>query len=143
MSNERRGADRLRGWTWTAGACGAVIMLLAAFGEPPRAQAESQGFLCPTSGRLVSVGLRPEEVRKKCREPDDVQTRVEVRTVRETRRRFSNGVAEDVVVENTVEVPIEEWFYDFGPSRFTKTLLFENSRLVNVSEGAKGSPGGG
>jgi len=141
MSNERNGAGRPRGWRM--GACGILIVLATLAGAPPRAEAESQGFLCPTSGRLVSVGLRTEEVRRKCREPDDVQTRVEVRTVRETRRRFSNGVAEDVVVENSVEVPIEEWFYDFGPSRFTKTLLFENGRLVNVSEGAKGGPGGG
>jgi len=140
MSNERIG-DWSRGWRMGAG--GLLIVLATLAGAPPRARAESQGFLCPTSGRLVSVGLRTEEVRRKCRDPDDVQTRVEVRTVRETRRRFSNGVAEDVVVEHSVEVPIEEWFYDFGPSRFTKTLLFENSRLVNVSEGAKGSPGGG
>lgn len=111
-------------------------------GGPVRA--ESQGFLCPSSGRLVSVGLRTDEVKKKCREPDDVQAHVEFRTVRESRRRVvNNGAAADVEVETTVEVSVEEWFYDFGSARFTKTLRFEDGRLVNFVEGAKGSPGGG
>ena len=63
--------------------------------------------------------------------------------MRETRRVWTNGVAGEVVVERTVEVPIEEWFFDFGSTRFTKLLRFETGRLVSVEEGAKGSPGGG
>src|SRR4051812_29420561 len=109
---------------------------------PPSARGESQGFLCPSSGRLISVGAPTEEVRRRCREPDDVQRRVELRTVRETRRVWTNSAAGEVVVERTVEVPIEEWFFDFGSTRFTKLLRFETGRLVSVEEGAKGSPGG-
>lgn len=107
------------------------------------AQAGTAGFLCPSSGRLISVGAPAEEVRRRCREPDDIQRRVELRTVRETRRVWTNGVAQEVVVERTVEVPVEEWFFDFGPARFTKTLHFETGRLVQVDEGAKGTVGGG
>jgi hypothetical protein len=118
------------------------LSLAAAGASPSAAYAGATGFLCPSSGRLISVGARTDEVRKKCREPDDIQKRTELRTVRETRRRWTNGVAEDVVVEQTVEIPIEEWFYDFGPARFTKTLRFETGRLVFVEEGAKGTPGG-
>ena len=109
----------------------------------PEARAGAQGFLCPSSGRLISVGQVAEDVRRKCREPDDIQRRVEVRTVRETRRRWVNGYAEDVTVERTIDVPIEEWFFDFGSTRFTKLLRFESGRLVFVEEGAKGTPGGG
>ena len=139
MANHGNGAGRL-GWARTA----LMLLGLGTAAYPgATARAESQGFLCPSSGRLVSVGLHTDEVKKKCREPDDVQAHVELRTVRETRRRFGNGAAADVEVETTVEVPVEEWFYDFGPTRFTKTLRFENGRLVNVVEGAKGSPGGG
>jgi hypothetical protein len=123
------------------GAAGLALVL--AWLAPLGARAESQGFLCPSSGRLISVGAPTEEVRRRCREPDDVQRHVEVRTVREIRRVWTNGIAGEVVVERTVEVPIEEWFFDFGSTRFTKLLHFETGRLVLVEEGAKGSPSGG
>jgi len=111
--------------------------------SPSVVVAGTSGFLCPSSGRLISVGAPTEEVRRRCREPDDIQRRVELRTVRETRRVWTNGVAQEVQVERTVEVPIEEWFFDFGPTRFTKTLRFETGRLVYVDEGAKGTVSGG
>jgi len=139
MANHGNGAGRLGRARLALVALGMAATTL--YGAPARA--ESQGFLCPSSGRLVSVGLRTDEVKKKCREPNDVQAHVELRTVRETRRRYVNGAAADVEVETTVEVSVEEWFYDFGPSRFTKTLRFEDGRLVYVVEGAKGSPDGG
>jgi hypothetical protein len=121
----------------------AGVALAAGWLMPQPARAGSQGFLCPSSGRLISIGAPTEEVRRRCREPDDVQRRVELRTVRETRRVWTNGVAGEVVVERTIEVPIEEWFFDFGSTRFTKLLHFETGRLVLVEEGGKGTPGGG
>jgi hypothetical protein len=125
-----------------------VLLALAAGGVATLpagpAAAGATGFLCPSSGRLISVGQGAEEVRRRCREPDDIQRRVEFRTVRETTgRRWVGGVYQDVTVERTVEVPIEEWFFDFGSTRFTKVLRFESGRLVFVEEGAKGTPGGG
>ena len=42
------------------------------------------------------------------------------------------------LVEDTVEVPIEEWIYDFGPRRFLQHLLFEQGRLVHVETGERG-----
>jgi len=128
------------GWLALGGlAFGAALAMI----WPPIVVAGTSGFLCPSSGRLISVGAPTEEVRRRCREPDDIQRRVELRTVRETRRVWTNGVAQEVQVERTVEVPIEEWFFDFGPTRFTKTLRFETGRLVYVDEGSKGTVGGG
>jgi len=128
------------GWPAAAGlALGAALVATS----PSPVVAGASGFLCPSSGRLISVGAPTEEVRRRCREPDDIQHRVELRTVRETRRVWTNGVAQEVQVERTVEVPIEEWYFDFGPARFTKTLRFETGRLVQVEEGAKGTVGGG
>lgn len=124
-------------------AVGAVLVAEAVVLGTRPAMAGASGFLCPSSGRLISVGQMAEEVRRKCREPDDVQRRVDLRTVRETQRRWVNGIGADVTVERTVEVPVEEWFFDFGSTRFTKVLRFESGRLVYVEEGAKGTPGGG
>ena len=121
-------------------AFGAAAVLVHG-GRP--AVAGASGFLCPSSGRLISVGQVTEDVRRRCREPDDIQRRIDLRTVRETTRRWVNGINQDVTVERTIEVPIEEWFFDFGPTRFTKVLRFEAGRLVYVEEGAKGTPGGG
>lgn len=139
MANHGNGAGRLGRARTALMVLGMGVTALVA----AAVRAESQGFLCPSSGRLVSVGLRADEVKRKCREPDDVQAHVELRTVRETHRRVVNGGVADVEVETTVEVSVEEWFYDFGPTRFTKTLRFEDGRLVIVMEGAKGSLGGG
>ena len=127
-----------------------ALFSIAAFGAAAAlvhggrpAVAGASGFLCPSSGRLISVGQVTEDVRRRCREPDDIQKRIDLRTVRETTRRWVNGINQDVTVERTIEVPIEEWFFDFGPTRFTKLLRFESGRLVYVEEGAKGTPGGG
>ena len=128
------------GWPAAAGLALGVALVAT---SPSPVVAGASGFLCPSSGRLISVGAPTEEVRRRCREPDDIQHRVELRTVRETRRVWTNGVAQEVQVERTVEVPIEEWYFDFGPARFTKTLRFETGRLVQVEEGAKGTVGGG
>jgi Protein of unknown function (DUF2845) len=106
---------------------------VAVAGAAP-AHSGSSGFRCPSTGRLVSLGQSPVEVRNKCREPDDVRSSVELRTVRETVRRWVHGTSVDVTVERTVEVP-----YDFGPSRFIQFLRFENGRLFSVGEGEKGS----
>ena len=143
---KRRGAERVSKRI-TVLAIGAALALgWLASGAPfgaTEARAGSWGFLCPTSGRLISVGQGTNEIRKKCREPDDVQQRVELRTIRETQLRWVQGVAQEFTVERTIEVQIEEWSYDFGPSRFTKLLHFEQGRLVFVEEGAKGTVGGG
>ena len=142
----RSHANLVPGWPAGAGlALSSALAALAALAatSPSPVLAGASGFLCPSSGRLISVGAPTEEVRRRCREPDDIQHRVELRTVRETRRVWTNGIAQEVEVERTVEVPIEEWFFDFGPGRFTKTLRFETGRLIHVDEGAKGTVGGG
>lgn len=97
------------------------------------------GFRCPTTARLISVGHTTQEVRSRCREPDEARATVELRTVRETVRRWVQGVAREVTVERTVEVAVDDWTYDFGKNRFMHFLRFENGRLIAVREGGYGS----
>jgi hypothetical protein len=85
------------------------------------------------------VGASTHEVRTRCREPDEARSTVEVRTIRERVQRWTNGVAHDVTVERTVEIPIDEWTYDFGRTRFLQFLRFEHGRLLSVGEGSKGT----
>jgi hypothetical protein len=38
-----------------------------------------------------------------------------------------------------VQVTIDEWLYDFGPSVLVKTLTFEQGRLLRVETGGYGT----
>jgi hypothetical protein len=116
-----------------------ALGVLVALAIPAGGQAGTSGFRCPTTGRLISIGASTHEVRTRCREPDEARTTVELRTIRETVRRWVNGVAQEVTQERTVEIPVDEWTYDFGRARFIKFLHFEYGRLLSVTEGQKGS----
>jgi hypothetical protein len=116
-----------------------VVALVGLIGLPSPGRSGPSGFRCPTTGHLVSVGQSLLEVRNRCREPDDASSSVEVRTVREKVKRWARGVAEEVVIEHRIEVPVDEWSYDFGRNRFTQFLRFEYGRLVLVREGSKGT----
>lgn len=116
----------------------AAVALALALLLPAGGQAGS-GFRCPTSGRLISLGASTLEVRNRCREPDEIRSTVEHRTIRERVRKWVDGVFQEVWVERTVEVPIDEWTYDFGSHRFMQFLRFENGRLHWVGNGPKGS----
>jgi hypothetical protein len=43
-----------------------------------------------------------------------------------------------VYVQDTVQVPVEEWTYDFGPNQFIEYVTFEQGRLVHIRSGAYG-----
>lgn len=73
---------------------------------------------------LISVGDRKLEVLHACGEPDLVD-------VWEERQR------NDIYFyghwyPNTETVVIEVWSYNFGPSRFMRTLRFENGELTEI-----------
>jgi hypothetical protein len=113
----------------------ALMLVLAVPGSGEAAGA----FRCPTTGRLISLGASTLEVRARCREPDEARSAVEVRTIRERVRRWIAGESREVTEERTVEIPIDDWTYDFGRNRFIQYLRFENGRLTAVGDGPKGS----
>jgi hypothetical protein len=41
-------------------------------------------------------------------------------------------------VEDTIQVPLDEWTYDFGPDRLVQYLTFEQGLLVRISSGGYG-----
>ena len=104
------------------------------------AKADS-GFRCGI--RLVDLDTAMYEVEEKCGEPDATFHRVERRVIRQTVRVRRGNVEESTTVEHEIQVPIDEWTYDFGPGSFIRYAIFENGRLVNVTTGGYGkrSPG--
>jgi hypothetical protein len=91
--------------------------------------------------RLVSIGDAQYDVRAMCGPPDATQQRTEFRTVRQpVRVPCADGRRGwcTALVENSIEVAVEEWIYDFGPRRFLQHLIFEQGRLVHVETGDRG-----
>lgn len=85
----------------------------------------SQPVLAMRCGQsLIVEGDHMLEVYRKCGEPYFKETRVEYRAVR---LRYP-GLDQ----ERWVPVNVEEWTFNFGPSRFMETLIFEGSRVVGT-----------
>lgn len=103
-------------------------------GAPLGAQAD--GFRC--NSKLVSVGDSSLSVRDVCGSPDASEQRSERRTVKVLRQVPCPTGLCAVVVEESVEVRIEDWTYDFGPHRLMQHLRFEQGVLVYVQSGSYG-----
>jgi hypothetical protein len=101
----------------------------------------ADGMRC--GSRLVSDGDPIGEVRSVCGAPDASAQRKELRAV----RRWVDGpcvndrgtVRCGYLEERMVEVVIDEWMYDFGPSALIRHLTFEQGRLIHVATGGYGT----
>ncbi len=99
------------------------------------------GMRC--GSRLVSEGDTLYDVRSLCGVPDAATQRVEYRTVRRVVNgpcfKQQNQLVCGHVVEQTIEVVIDEWTYDFGSSSFIRHVTFEQGRLRDVATGRYGN----
>ena len=115
--------------------CG--VLLAAGLFHPTLAAAD--GMRCGT--KLVSDGDSTYEVQSRCGEPQGKTKRIELRTVRVW--VGAPCVTADArcgrAIERTVEVQIEEWTYDFGPTKFIHYATFEDGRLLRVVTGDYGN----
>ena len=99
----------------------------------------ANGMRC--ENKLIQPGDSAYEVKSLCGPPDDVQQRTEARRVARAVDRpcLNNPNARcPVVIEDTVNVVIDEWTYDFGPQRFIQYLTFEAGKLCSVRSGGYG-----
>jgi hypothetical protein len=88
--------------------------------------APALGLRC--GNNLVHEGDHVIEVLNKCGEPH-WRERWEDEVIE---RRFFDTLERQIVV-------MEEWLYDFGPSRLLYILRFRNSRLESIATGDRGS----
>jgi len=102
----------------------------------------ASGFRCGT--RLVSEGDTRAEVIQKCGEPTFVDAWEEeliqrdfgaVRNYDSRTGRYEES-REPFLVK--IQVKIDLWTYNLGPTQFTRYLRFENGILKEISTGAKG-----
>lgn len=80
--------------------------------------------------RIVTEGNSTYDVKMRCGEPVMANRRTELRSQRIW--------LQDRSIEQMVEVVIEEWTYDFGPTKFIMYLTFEQGRLISVVSGPRG-----
>jgi hypothetical protein len=104
------------------------------------AHARADSLSC--DGRIVASGDSTYRVRSVCGAPAEENHRVETRTVK---RRVTVPCATEgkgrcsAVVEDSVEVVIDEWTYDFGRHRFLQHLTFEQGKLARIEAGSYGA----
>ena len=88
--------------------------------------------------RLISPGALAYEVQLLCGPPDATDRRVETRSVRRPVSVPCRAGRCVVLVDDTVDVTIDEWTYDFGPRRFIQLLVFEQGKLLAIHAGGYG-----
>lgn len=78
-------------------------------------------------GRLVSEGDTPAAVRAKCGEPSEVSrsARLKAPVIWRHGRPIRVG-------NEAIEVQVESWVYNLGPSRFMRRVRFEDDRVVSI-----------
>lgn len=101
----------------------ALLVFVAIFGLV--AEAGSTTLDC--DGRIVVIGYTKAEVLLKCGEPDFKDSWQEELTL-----------TYDPDLERRIFVTIEEWTYNFGPTRFLYILRFKNGRLIHIRTGEYG-----
>ena len=87
--------------------------------------------------RLVSIGDSAAQVRDRCGEPESIEHREEGRDTYIS--QLYDYAEERYKAPRLIKGPIrvEVWTYDFGPTRFTRYLHFENDRLIRIETGEK------
>ena len=90
---------------------------------------------------IISRGDRQSEVRRKCGSPSNID-----RWEKESLRR---DFYKDIPVQSEEQLSqeplfqrelilVEEWEYNFGPTRFLYYLRFENGKLIRITVGDYG-----
>jgi len=113
--------------------------------------ASSESALALRCGNnLIAHGDFIEEVRAHCGNPlsiDSYSIFVEKQTAISSRKQLKtregaqlirNSNTGEFFESEQVEILVEEWFYNFGPRKFTRRLYFENGFLVEIENLRRG-----
>jgi hypothetical protein len=88
--------------------------------------------------RLITKGDPMYVVEQRCGPPDAVTTRIERRRVwRTVTVPCGTGLCQRTI-EDEIQVPIEEWTYDFGKQRFIQFVHFVAGKVEGVTSGGYG-----
>jgi hypothetical protein len=86
---------------------------------------------CLTMGNKIHKGDTKPEVLMKCGEPIHKEQYQKQRIIMRTLHGYQKYPV-------TIHIPFDEWTYNFGPTRYSRTLLFEEGVLIEVNLGERG-----
>jgi hypothetical protein len=102
-----------------------VIVLLVGAAGVARADSSDDSFKCGNA--VVSPGDTPDQVVAKCGNPSGIERGTAVVPP----VAWVNGVP--VSAGNTpIEVPVEAWLYNFGPTQLMHRVRFASGRVVDI-----------
>jgi hypothetical protein len=111
-----------------------IALAVSAHGETP-----SSTMIC---GRyVISLGSRQADVTRKCGEPANIQRWEQERVKRDYYQNIPAQTPEELSQQPFLlreYIRVEEWTYNFGPTRFMYYLRFENGRLTSITTGDYG-----
>lgn len=113
-----------------------IILVLVLAASPP---VFALGFRCGT--RIITVGDTKSKVIAQCGAPNHIEEWEEERIMRDFHysaypEREHEWDRRPFLVK--IFVKVEEWSYNFGPSRLIYCLRFRNGRLVKITTGERG-----
>ena len=96
-------------------------------------------FMC--GQYIISRGARQSEVLRKCGDPNNIE--------RWEKESLKRDFYKDIPVQSEEQlsqeplflremIMVEEWEYNFGPTRFLYYLRFENGKLIRITVGDYG-----
>ncbi|MBT8350561.1 MAG: DUF2845 domain-containing protein [Deltaproteobacteria bacterium] len=100
----------------------------------------STAYALRCGGRIVSLGDTPLQVVDKCGQPDHIEARQETRHLTDYyyHKHYQSKGWQKPPLLATETIQIEEWIYNFGPTRFMRHLIFMSGRLGKIEIGDKG-----
>jgi deoxyribodipyrimidine photolyase len=116
-----------------------VIVCFILIALPIAASANNADLRC--GPYIISSGDTQSEVLQKCGQPSNIETWEEERIRRDFYRNIPVQSPEELSQEPLLvkeHIKIEEWEYNFGPTRFIYCLRFENGKLRSITSGDYG-----
>jgi hypothetical protein len=90
---------------------------------------------------VITSGASQSEVLRKCGDPFNIVSWEEERIIRDTYKNMPVQSQDELSQEPLFVkeyIQIEEWEYNFGPTRFIYYLRFENGKLERITSGEYG-----
>ena len=109
-----------------------------------------QAYALRCGNNIIAYGDYIEEVRAHCGDPLAIDTysiflekqvAITARNLLANRKQHQlirNASSGEIFENEQIEIVVEEWFYNFGPRKFTRRLYFENGFLVEIENLRRG-----
>lgn len=118
-----------------------VIACLILIAIPIEAGADSLTADLRCGQYVVLRGARQSEVLRKCGDPSNIESWEKESVKRDFYKNIPAQSDEELSQEPLFlreQIRVEEWEYNFGPTRFLYYLRFENGKLIRITVGDYG-----